>query len=93
MGLLQRFIVGRIQRYQRRGGGVAKFRVECNFEPGCSEYTRQAVESFGVIRGLRLALKRIRRCRQPDLPCKIPDPLTAEDGQLCSKPGRSEPMR
>lgn len=34
----------------------------CRFTPTCSEYTRQAIEKYGVIKGLWLGAKRICRC-------------------------------
>ncbi|MGL4663319.1 MAG: membrane protein insertion efficiency factor YidD [Culicoidibacterales bacterium] len=34
----------------------------CRFYPSCSEYTKQAVENFGVVKGLKLGLNRINRC-------------------------------
>lgn len=34
----------------------------CRFEPTCSEYTYQAIEKYGSIRGWRLGLARIARC-------------------------------
>jgi len=34
----------------------------CRFNPTCSEYTYQAVEKYGIIKGFWLALKRIVRC-------------------------------
>jgi putative membrane protein insertion efficiency factor len=34
----------------------------CRFTPTCSEYTYQAVEKYGIRRGLWLALKRTVRC-------------------------------
>lgn len=34
----------------------------CRFEPTCSVYTMQAIEKFGVIRGLLLGIWRILRC-------------------------------
>ncbi|PIV10027.1 membrane protein insertion efficiency factor YidD [Candidatus Roizmanbacteria bacterium CG02_land_8_20_14_3_00_36_15] len=34
----------------------------CRFTPTCSEYTYQAVEKYGVIRGLWIGFKRIIRC-------------------------------
>ena len=35
----------------------------CRFSPTCSEYTRQAIEKYGLFRGCWLGLKRISRCR------------------------------
>ncbi len=35
----------------------------CRFEPTCSDYTRQAVEKYGAIRGTWLGIKRILRCQ------------------------------
>lgn len=35
----------------------------CRFEPTCSLYAYQAIERFGVIRGVSLAGRRLVRCR------------------------------
>lgn len=35
----------------------------CRFIPSCSEYTYEAVNKYGGIKGLRLGIKRIWRCR------------------------------
>lgn len=34
----------------------------CRFQPTCSEYTYQAVEKYGGVKGLFIGLKRIIRC-------------------------------
>jgi hypothetical protein len=34
----------------------------CRFHPTCSEYMSEAVEKFGVRRGIWLGLKRLGRC-------------------------------
>ena len=36
--------------------------LNCRFVPSCSEYAVQAVQKYGVRRGLYLALRRILRC-------------------------------
>ena len=45
-------------------GPLAKFFpfLGCRFYPTCSQYTYQAVEKYGVIKGLWLGLKRVLRC-------------------------------
>jgi len=35
----------------------------CRFEPTCSEYAREAVEKYGVMKGLWIGTKRILRCQ------------------------------
>jgi putative membrane protein insertion efficiency factor len=34
----------------------------CVFYPTCSEYTKQAIEKYGVSKGIYLGLRRILRC-------------------------------
>lgn len=34
----------------------------CRFNPTCSEYSYQAISSYGIIRGGFLSVKRIARC-------------------------------
>jgi putative membrane protein insertion efficiency factor len=34
----------------------------CRFEPTCSEYMLEAVEKYGVARGISLGLRRVLRC-------------------------------
>jgi len=38
------------------------FPPSCRFQPTCSQYALEAVESFGPWRGSLLAIKRILRC-------------------------------
>lgn len=35
---------------------------KCRFQPTCSSYMIQAIEEWGVLKGLWLGLKRIGRC-------------------------------
>ncbi len=34
----------------------------CRFYPSCSEYCEQAVEKYGLVKGLWLGMKRVLRC-------------------------------
>lgn len=34
----------------------------CRFHPTCSQYTYQAIEKYGVMRGSWMGIKRILRC-------------------------------
>lgn len=55
-----------IRFYQTTGGSVKHFAISCNYSPTCSHYTYQAIERFGVIKGVSMGIKRIRRCNDPD---------------------------
>jgi putative membrane protein insertion efficiency factor len=45
-------------------GPLARFMPAptCKFHPTCSEYTYQAIEKFGLVKGSWLGMKRIGRC-------------------------------
>ncbi|MFI5056739.1 MAG: membrane protein insertion efficiency factor YidD [Candidatus Acidiferrales bacterium] len=38
------------------------FAGSCRFEPTCSQYAYEAIERFGVARGMWLGMKRLLRC-------------------------------
>ena len=62
----QTIIVNLITLYQRTlspdHGPLRVFGGVCRFAPTCSEYTKEAVQKFGVVKGLALGLKRVSRC-------------------------------
>ena len=35
----------------------------CRFTPTCSEYMIEAIENYGVIKGIKLGIKRLKKCR------------------------------
>lgn len=39
-----------------------KAHYSCVFIPTCSEYTKQAIEKYGVLKGLGKGIRRILRC-------------------------------
>ena len=41
---------------------LASKNVHCKFYPTCSEYTKQAIEKYGALKGTFLGVKRILRC-------------------------------
>ncbi len=58
--LPRRMLVGLIEFYQ-----VAispRIGSHCKYTPTCSEYTRQAVDKYGIIKGSLLGIIRILKC-------------------------------
>lgn len=57
--MLKKFLLALILCYQKISAYTPK---RCRFYPTCSEYTRQAIEKYGALKGSWLGLKRIVRC-------------------------------
>jgi putative membrane protein insertion efficiency factor len=57
---MHRLVVRLIVVYQRMISPM--FGNVCRFEPSCSEYTRQAIEKYGVLHGTWIGMKRVARC-------------------------------
>ncbi len=37
--------------------------TSCRFYPSCSHYSQEAIEKYGVVKGIWLGIKRLGRCR------------------------------
>lgn len=59
----QRMACAMVRAYQCAISPVIGGRAACRFTPTCSEYTRIAIQKYGIFRGTWLGLKRIGRCR------------------------------
>ena len=57
---LKRAIICAVKIYQRYAPDSV--RNNCRFEPSCSEYMILAVEKYGVFKGVRKGLDRLKRC-------------------------------
>ena len=57
---MKRGALAAIRMYQR---WISPFLgAACRYEPTCSRYTYEAIERFGVLRGMRLGAVRLARC-------------------------------
>jgi len=57
---MKKVIIGLIRGYQK---AISPFKgLTCRYRPTCSCYAIEAVEKYGVLKGLLLAGKRILRC-------------------------------
>ena len=61
--ILTRAGCGLVRVYQICISPIIGGRAACRFTPTCSEYTRIAIEKYGLVHGVWLGLKRISRCR------------------------------
>ncbi len=59
-GLAARAILAVIGAYRRLLSPLLG--ANCRYTPTCSRYASEAIERFGALRGLALALRRIGRC-------------------------------
>ncbi|MDQ3075757.1 MAG: membrane protein insertion efficiency factor YidD [bacterium] len=54
------YLLKLINFYQKNISPLTK--PSCVFYPTCSEYTKQAIEKYGALKGLWLGSRRILRC-------------------------------
>ncbi|MFO7890855.1 MAG: membrane protein insertion efficiency factor YidD [bacterium] len=57
---MRKIIIHTIRFYQKTISPL--FPRTCRFYPTCSEYMIQAVEKYGLIKGIYIGVKRVFRC-------------------------------
>ena len=60
MKLVRRLLLGMFSIYHKVVSPMTRQR--CNYYPTCSHYAEQAIERYGILRGLVLSSWRIMRC-------------------------------
>ena len=56
-------ILGLIKFYKKFISPILSFLgFHCKYYPTCSEYTKQAIEKYGILKGSFLGAKRILKC-------------------------------
>jgi putative membrane protein insertion efficiency factor len=60
MTFVRKLVLVPLRLYQRLVSPA--FGARCKYYPSCSEYAAQAIERFGILRGLVLAGWRLLRC-------------------------------
>lgn len=60
---MKKLLIKLINVYQKYiSKWLASKNINCKFYPTCSEYTKQAIEKYGAIKGGRKGICRIIRC-------------------------------
>ncbi len=57
---VRRLVIGLIQVYRKFLSPMLP--PTCRYEPSCSLYTVQAIEKYGVLKGLFMGVLRVLRC-------------------------------
>ena len=60
---MKKILIKTIEWYQGNISGYLDYKnIKCKYYPTCSEYTKQAIEKYGAIKGTSLGVARILRC-------------------------------
>lgn len=60
---MKKILIKLIEWYQKNISTWLEYKnVRCKFYPTCSEYTKQAIEKYGALKGTMLGVWRILRC-------------------------------
>lgn len=88
--MLKAIFIFFIRVYQR--GISPHLPATCRYQPTCSHYTVEAIQTHGAIKGMWLGIKRISRCHPmggsgyDPVPPKIDKKNATADGQTPAKP-------
>ena len=69
-----RLYLGAVRFYQRDLQPLTTSFIRCRYNPTCSRYSIQAVQRFGIAKGLGLTIKRVASCNG-SVPMGTNDPI------------------
>lgn len=58
--MLERVVIGLVKGYQKFLSPLLP--SVCRYQPSCSQYMIEAIQTYGVCKGVFLGIKRILRC-------------------------------
>ena len=58
--MIKRFFIGLVKGYQYLISPLLG--QNCRYTPTCSQYSIQAIEKYGIFKGILLSIKRISKC-------------------------------
>ena len=60
---MKKILIKTIEWYQKHISlWLTSKNINCKYYPSCSEYTKQAIQKYGIWKGTKLGIKRILRC-------------------------------
>ena len=60
---MKKLFIKMIEFYQKNISIILENRnIRCKYYPTCSEYTKQAIEKYGALKGCIYGIKRILKC-------------------------------
>ncbi len=58
--MMKKAVICAVKIYQRYA--PEELRNKCRFEPSCSDYMLMAIEKYGLIKGVKMGINRLKRC-------------------------------
>lgn len=72
--LSARLFTAAVAGYHNYGHPITSHFIRCRYRPTCSHYAVEAVQKYGIAKGLRLSFRRILSCRR-SVTMGTPDPV------------------